>query len=417
MEARIYARAPSGPKQRPVPPDAVRKLLGGDGSGWIAEESPQGILLRPMDAPPRKLYCEVTTDCNLQCRTCMRQSWDEPGGTMGRELFRRVVEEFRQFPSAETIQFGGFGEPLCHPHLLELVADAARAGLRTELLTNATQLTRSVAEGLLDAGLDTLIVSLDGASPSTHERVRRGSALEQVYDNLRHLHVLRLTRGVAKPEIGIAFVAMKSNISELPQLRRQSFHLGFSFIIVTNFVPHTEEMADEILYDDWLAGARQGPGSSIVPAISLPRLGNHPETVPTLVALSRSGAQIEMPGTELHRSAPYCRFVQEGRLAVRWDGAVAPCLPLLHSHTHYVRRMPKRVRAYSVGSLATRSLREIWSDSPYVAFRERVRAFDFAPCVDCGSCELRETNETDCCGDAFPRCGECLWAAGLVQCP
>ena len=79
--------------------------------------------------------------------------------------------------------------------------------------------------------------------------------------------------------------------------------------------------------------------------------------------------------------------------------------------------MPKRVRAYSVGSLATRSLREIWSDPPYVAFRERVRAFDFAPCVDCGSCELRETNETDCCGDAFPRCGECLWAAGLVQCP
>lgn len=37
--------------------------------------------------------------------------------------------------------------------------------------------------------------------------------------------------------------------------------------------------------------------------------------------------------------------------------------------------------------------------------------------IDCGGCDLRESNEEDCFGDESPRCGECLWAAGLVQCP
>ena len=64
----------------------------------------------------------------------------------------------------------------------------------------------------------------------------------------------------------------------------------------------------------------------------------------------------------------------------------------------------------------TRDL-EIWADAAFRAFRGRVRRFDFAPCIDCGGCDLRESNEEDCIGDEFPRCGECLWAAGLVQCP
>jgi len=63
------------------------------------------------------------------------------------------------------------------------------------------------------------------------------------------------------------------------------------------------------------------------------------------------------------------------------------------------------------------SLAEIWNDAEYRSFRDRVRRFEFSPCIDCGGCDLRESNESDCFGDAFPRCGECLWAHGLVQCP
>jgi len=413
---RLYFPGPVEREKQTIDIEKLRERLG-DGAEWVAEPTARGVLVRPADVPPRKLYCELTTDCNLDCHTCMRRSWDEPGGTMSPALFHRVLGGFRELPSAEAIQFGGFGEPLCHPDAVEFVAEASRAGLRTELLTNATLLTRPVAEGLLEGGLDVLIVSLDGASPATHEGIRRGSALAEVFDNVRRLNVLRSQREGRKPEIGVAFVAMRSNIAELPALRRQSLHLGFSFITVTNLVPHTREMADEILYARGTRSGRDWPRSSVVPSLALPRFDSEEEVLRALLSLQRTGTAIEFPGTELRRSVPDCRFVQEGRLAVRWDGALSPCLPLLHSHTHYVRGMAKRVRAYHVGSLATQSLGEVWRDPAYAAFRRRVRDFDFAPCVDCGSCELRETNEADCCGDTFPRCGECLWAAGFVQCP
>jgi len=62
-------------------------------------------------------------------------------------------------------------------------------------------------------------------------------------------------------------------------------------------------------------------------------------------------------------------------------------------------------------------LGEIWTSPRYRALRKRFRAFDFSPCIDCGGCDLRATNEDDCFGSGFPSCGDCLWAAGFIQCP
>ena len=62
-------------------------------------------------------------------------------------------------------------------------------------------------------------------------------------------------------------------------------------------------------------------------------------------------------------------------------------------------------------------LASIWESPRYRAFRQRARSFDFSPCIDCGGCDLREKNEDDCFGSGFPSCGDCLWAAGFIQCP
>jgi radical SAM protein with 4Fe4S-binding SPASM domain len=51
------------------------------------------------------------------------------------------------------------------------------------------------------------------------------------------------------PRLGFEFVAMKRNIAELPQLVDLAAKYGASFIIVTNLLPHTEEMMQEVLYD------------------------------------------------------------------------------------------------------------------------------------------------------------------------
>ena len=94
---------------------------------------------------------------------------------------------------------------------------------------------------------------------------------------------------------------------------------------------------------------------------------------------------------------------------------VSPCPPLMHSYTCYVKGREKHIRRYEVGKLLARSFRDIWEDQTYRSFRERVREFDFPPCVDCVR-EMAESNEEDCYGNPFPVCGDCLWARGVLRC-
>jgi hypothetical protein len=104
-------------------------------------------------------------------------------------------------------------------------------------------------------------------------------------------------------------------------------------------------------------------------------------------------------------------------VAVRSDGAVSPCVELLHSHRVYVVGREKQVRRYEIGRLERETLAEIWGGEEYRAFRERVSKFDFSPCLQCGGCDMVESNEEDCGGSPFPTCGDCLWARGVILCP
>jgi len=74
------------------------------------------------------------------------------------------------------------------------------------------------------------------------------------------------------------------------------------------------------------------------------------------------------------------------------------------------------MRRYTLGNIRETSITEIWNGQEYRNFRKRVLAFDFPPCSHC-DCDMAEANEEDCFGSAFPTCGDCLWARGVIRCP
>jgi MoaA/NifB/PqqE/SkfB family radical SAM enzyme len=90
---------------------------------------------------------------------------------------------------------------------------------------------------------------------------------------------------------------------------------------------------------------------------------------------------------------------------------------LLHSYKTYLYGNERRIRSYSPGDINQKTLYEIWNSREYRKFRDKMREFDFSPCHVCGGCSLLEKNEEDCYGNAFPACGGCLWAQGVIQCP
>ena len=392
------------------------------GAKVYVDETAKGPRLRLPVTHLKKIYIEPTNRCNLDCRICMRHAWDEPLGRMSRETFSRIIEGLRNFAPPPTIFFGALGEPLAHPDILDMVVQAKALGSSVELITNGTLLTKDLSKQLINAGLDVLWTSLDGVTPESYGDLRLGALLPEVLANLktfrkagwRDPNSLQTAGFQIKPEIGIVFVAMKRNIHELPALLNLATELGATRILVSNVLPYTEDMGKEILYSRSLTNAAY---QSSVFRLDLPKMDIDDRTKKSLYLSMRTRNSVSLVRSHFSEGNDYCPFIEEGTTAIGWDGSLRPCLPLLHSHKNYFEGIERYSRRYTIGNVQEHSVKDLWNNPEYLSFRERVQAFEFAPCTYCGGCSLLGDNERDCLGSAFPACGGCLWAQGVIQCP
>jgi MoaA/NifB/PqqE/SkfB family radical SAM enzyme len=237
-----------------------------------------------------------------------------------------------------------------------------------------------------------------------------------VLESLARLRELRNATATSLPRLGIAFVAMKRNIADLPEVIRLGQKLGADRYSVSNVLAHTPEMREQVLYARSIDVEEVEP-SAWEPEVSLPRMDADELTVERLARMTvgRSGRSLQ--GRTGSGGANTCPFAEKGSMSVRWDGAISPCLPLLHSHRSFLDFRPRTSHAFSVGNVNERSLADAWRDPAYVALRERLLAFDFAPCTICNSCDMADENLEDCFGSPTPACGGCLWAQGFIRCP
>lgn len=338
-----------------------------------------------------KLYVEITTACNLDSRACVHHAWRDITGTMPVETFRALIEQVCALPDPPTVQLCGYGEPMMHPRFLELVQIARAAGVRLELFTNGLKLTPIISSVLVDLGLERIIVALDAV---TRDRGDAGGGdPRRVIENAHKLARIKQRRGGAErpPQVTILFVLMRRNAADLAHLPRLAQHVGAAEVIVTNVVPYRAELQAEMLYR--VTGKQtEGPPAA---SISLPRFDLDIGVLRPLHRLLSSGASARLPGNQ-PGCAGRCPFACAGAAAVRWDGVVSPCLPLLHDHEQYPCGERAEVAHYAAGSIARETLGAIWEQPEYAAFRARLRDEPFS---------------------AAAPCGDCLWAQGFAQCP
>jgi len=369
------------------------------------------ILHRPISQLSR-VYVEPTTICNLQCKTCMRNVWEETQGSMEMDTFERILDGVRGVSPRPSLFFGGIGEPLSHPEIFEMTRRAKDEGADVELITNGTLLDEHRSLELLESGIDRLWVSIDGATPESYADVRLGSELPRVVENLKTLRMCKFERMNKKPDLGISFVAMKQNIGEIPQVIQLANRVGAKHISISNMLPHTKEQSGDILYSRSMYDSPKGWIE-----VSMTRMDMTKDTADVLEKLIRGYYGTQLKGLDLLWPSDTCPFFERGSLSVRFDGEVSPCIPLLHSHRSYLEDRERINHSLSFGSVLGRTLMEIWNDAEYVKLRERLLDFDFSPCTLCNSCELADSNGEDCFGNASPACGGCLWAQGFVRCP
>ncbi len=368
---------------------------------YIVEETESEVILYKTVPDLRKVYVEVTTRCNLHCKMCVRNAWNEPLRDMDLATFEALLSQLRELPELREIYFGGFGEPLFHPRILEMLEAASRLGVGIRMSTNGILLDAEKAEALVDAGVHEVAVSFDGATPQVYEDIRRRDAFEQIVANVERLNRIKERRRSPLPRIGIEFVAMRGNADQVEALPDLARRLGASFVLITHLLPHTEEMTREILY------SRDGEGYVFPPLPGWPFLrGDWLLWGTAYLPRSRWGAERR------------CRFVQDKATVVGWDGKVSPCYALMHSYPYYIFGRRKEVTRYVLGDIHEQSLAEIWTSEEYVKFRYQVRNFRFPSCVDCDlgeTCDIRENNEG--CWGWNPSCADCLWAQDIIRCP
>jgi len=153
------------------------------------------------------------------------------------------------------------------------------------------------------------------------------------------------------------------------------------------------------------------------PVLSLSRMEMNEFTTNPILAAIRKAGSVSITRKELPLGADVCPFVEKGSVSIRWDGAVAPCLALLHENENFLDFRKRKTQAYIIGNINQNQLLDIWNSTTYSELRKRLLAFNFAYCTICNSCDLVDSNIEDCFGTPAPACGGCLWAQGFIQCP
>jgi MoaA/NifB/PqqE/SkfB family radical SAM enzyme len=369
--------------------------------------------------PLTKLYVEITARCNLKCTICLLNSLQGDLGLMTLDTFQALVDQVTALPEPPMLHLQGFGEPTSHPRFIDMLRIAKDAGLKVGITTNGTLLDEEMCEQLVALRLDRLVVSIDGTKPEHYQDIRLGSHLNEVIANMKRLRRVKIRRAsrFAPPQVGIAFVAMRRNIEDLPELPDLALRIGATEIIVSNLIPYSRDMESEILYEDTLTMRPQRTSPQRL-NLSLPRMDVNAQTLPPFAQVMNSHLSIGFLDAQMGQRESYCRFIKDGYAVIRWDGAVAPCLSLMYTHDEYIHHRRHHVTEHLLGNINERPLAEIWQQPDYRQFRDEVDAFQYSACLSCAGCDYFSHNQQDCMEkSSAPVCGRCLWAHGLIQCP
>ena len=175
---------------------------------------------------PLNLDIESTSFCNLKCPMCYRTLVDFDSkhsdrlGFMDLGLYKKIIDEGAKY-GLYAIKLNYTGEPLLHKQLPEMIEYAKKNGVvDVQFNTNGVLLRGDLAERVLDAGVDRIIISFDSIKKERYEQIRVGAVFEEVVRNVEDFVSLRNKKGMKKPCVRISMVKMKENLDEVDEFYR-----------------------------------------------------------------------------------------------------------------------------------------------------------------------------------------------------
>lgn len=179
-------------------------------------------------SPPTTVLWDFTNRCNLACQHCAVSSGAPDGDELSTKECQRVIDELANFGVQELVFSGG--EPLIRRDLLGLAEHAKNRGLKLQVATNGTLITKRTAQRLADVAIH-VQVSLDGAQPETHDNFRGiPRSWERATRGIRYLASTGLP-------VTVGSVVTTANIAEIPALYDLAEKLGARTFRLIPFIP------------------------------------------------------------------------------------------------------------------------------------------------------------------------------------
>ncbi|MFH1220362.1 MAG: radical SAM protein [Candidatus Eisenbacteria bacterium] len=185
---------------------------------------------------PRMIQLEPTRNCNLDCCMCIREKV-KGDASMDLVFFRKIIS--RDFNYRHFLLLYGQGEPFLARDLFRMIRFERDLGNYVTTVTNGTVVDTDVCRQILHSGLNMLRISVDGASESTYDSVRRGASFRQVVRNVETLaRFLRDERAGTK--LALTFMALRENYREMPDLVSLASDLGIRYLEIKDLPPYLD---------------------------------------------------------------------------------------------------------------------------------------------------------------------------------
>ncbi|MFC7210344.1 radical SAM protein [Natronoarchaeum sp. GCM10025321] len=184
------------------------------------------------DRQPLVLIWELTQACDLACDHCRADAVpDRHPEELTTGEAKAMLDDAREFGEGQLVVFSG-GDPLKRDDLIELVEYGTDIGLSVTLTPSGTaSLTRDRIEALANAGLRRMALSIDGASPETHDSFRG--------EDGSYADTIEAARTAAEFDIPLQInsTVCQRTVSNLPGLREVVRDLGAVLWSVFFLVP------------------------------------------------------------------------------------------------------------------------------------------------------------------------------------
>ncbi|MGC9067759.1 MAG: radical SAM/SPASM domain-containing protein [Thermoprotei archaeon] len=306
---------------------------------------------------PIKLYAiqiEVSTICTSKCFMCPHTTfynmWESK--LMDMQLYLKISN---YFDNAEYVHLQGWGEPLHHPKIIEMIKIAKEHKCKVGLTTNA-QLINKYAPDLVKL-LDMIVISIGGASKYTHERVRTGNDFETLINNTKLL--IENRKDNKKPKIIFSYLMNKYNIEELPKAIELAAKIGVDEFLATNldYIPIKELNSTKIFSHTEKEDTHIE--RIIKESIKISQINNITLTI----------------RPRMMNELPVCLENPLRNLFITVNGLVTPCvyvhLPIKAENIPRIFNDKKyTIKKLYFGNLQSETLDKIWQSEKYIKFRE-----------------------------------------------